>query len=819
MTQMIPTSSSARGSRLVDVTGTVLPLEHCALTVDACAGLARVTLVQRFTNPHAEPLHVTYKLPLPADAAVGGFTFRVGDRTIRGKVEGRAKAREMFDEAILEGKSAALLEQDRSSLFTQEIGNIPAGASVEAEIEIDQPLMWLTEGRWQWRFPLAAAPRYLGAADIENNVDIAVANGETKARASLSMRVRDSLAEGRSPESPSHPIVCSRGIQAFEVELGSGNSAVLDRDVVVEWPAAGMVPGVTLDVARPADGARAFGLLTIVPPAPEAKAATVPRDLTLLIDTSGSMSGEPLEQAKRVACALVDALGSGDQVELIEFSNTATSFRAKPAFATESLKRSALQWIQSLSASGGTEMLSGVKTALRELREGSQRQIVLITDGLVGFERDIVRLLLSSLPKSARLHALGVGSAVNRSLLAPIARAGRGTEAIIGLGEDPERAAKRLLSHTVAPVLVDLVIEGAGVVKTVPSRPGDVYAGAPLRVAVELDPRGGEVIVRGSMHSNRFEQRLRAEALDPAQGSASVVKLFGRELVEDLEMTISAGRDVDKCEREIERVGTTFGISTRFTSWIAISDEPTVDPRDPSRRVEQPHALPHGMSAAGLGLRPGYDPNLVAAPAMMPVTQAAPRARMMASFGERSAPPPAPGRVPPPPGFAPPPPPPPAGSAPPGFWAKGGPAGPPSAPPAPRRVEVQVANMPFQKAKEMSKPAPVAPKEEEQSARPPRAALAARIARVDGDHVTIELVVPPEGLDLSLVGAFAAAICESGREVFAMVVVERSAREGLLAGGLVIRIVVRAPGLDPSTDAVRSVRVELPSSGMIIEAR
>ena len=107
-----------------------------------------------------------------------------------------------------------------------------------------------------------------------------------------------------------------------------------------------------------------------------------------------------------------------------------------------SLKAAALAWIQKLQASGGTEMLSGVQHAMRALRPSSQRQIVLITDGLVGFEREIVSTLLAELPRTARLHALGVGSAVNRSLLAPIARAGRGIEAIVGLGEDPERAAK-----------------------------------------------------------------------------------------------------------------------------------------------------------------------------------------------------------------------------------------------------------------------------------------------------------------------------------------------------------------------------------------
>lgn len=608
MSTMHSASVSRTSARLIPVHGQSLPLEACRLTVSACAGIARVKLVQRFVNPHAEPLSVTYKLPLPADSAVGGFSFRIGDRRICGTIDGRKQARERFERAVVEGRSAALLEQDRSSLFTQEIGNIPPGQAVEAEIDIDQPLAWLEEGSWEWRFPLAAAPRYLGGSErsVPGDVSIDIADGDIGARAGLELTIRDAVAEGRSPESPSHPLVCSRKIQGFNVELGSGNKVQLDRDVVVRWPAAAPEPGASIDVARPAEGPTsnsAYAVISVVPPAPGAHVAAVPRDLTLLIDTSGSMSGEPLQQAKRVACALVDSLGDADQLELIEFSNQATSFLPQPQPATSSLKVSAIHWIKKLQASGGTEMLSGVQHAMRELRTGSQRQIVLITDGLVGFEREIVCTLLAKLPSTARMHALGVGSAVNRSLLAPIARAGRGIEAIIGLGEDPERAAARILARTAAPAVVDLLIEGPAVRSVVPSRPSDCYAGSPLRAGIELDPAGGEITVRGRTASGAFVRHLKIAAVGAGEGSPAIIKTFARERVEDLEMRVSSGEDVRAREAEIERTGIDFAIATRFTSWVAISEEVMVDPRDPSRHVTQPNALAHGLSAEGLGLR------------------------------------------------------------------------------------------------------------------------------------------------------------------------------------------------------------------------
>ncbi|MBL8744711.1 MAG: VWA domain-containing protein, partial [Myxococcales bacterium] len=588
-------------NRVTDTSAQLLSLTRAELSVDASGGLARVRLVQEFANPHSEPLSVTYKLPLPADAAVGGFAFVIGDRRIVGHIDGRKEARETFERAIIEGKSAALLEQDRSSFFTQEIGNIPPGATVRAEIDIDQPLLWLSEGSWEWRFPLAAAPRYLGSHAVEGDVGITTATGDIGARASLSMTIRDLIAEGRSPESPSHPLVTNRVAGSFKVELGSGNRAELDRDVVLRWPAAGSAPVAAIDVARPGVAAlngSAFGLLTIVPPAPDARVAKVARDLTLLIDTSGSMSGEPLAQAKRIACALVDSLETGDQLEMIEFSYTSTSFEPHPRPIDAALKKRAIAWIHGLEASGGTEMLSGVQHAMRELRPGSQRQVILITDGLVGFEREIVMTLLAQLPKSARLHAVGVGSAVNRSLLAPIARAGRGIEAIVGLGEDPERAAIRILSRTVAPAVVDLVVEGSAVRKVVPSAGlSDAYAGSPLRAAVELDPAGGELIVRGRTAEGAFVRSLRVVPTNPGEGSEAVVKLYGRELVEDLEMRLSAGEPASTIDPAIEDTGKRFAILTRHTSWVATTPEATVDPRDATRKLVQPQALPYGMRA------------------------------------------------------------------------------------------------------------------------------------------------------------------------------------------------------------------------------
>jgi Ca-activated chloride channel family protein len=601
-------------SRLVSVEGRTLPLRAVSLRASAQGGLARVILEQRFENPHAEVLAVTYRLPLPADGAVSGYAFRIGGRRIVGQIDGWAAARERFEQAVVDGRGAAILEEERSSLFTQEIQNIPPGAEILAEITVDQRLAWLDEGAWEWRFPTAAAPRYLGASGAvrdRDRVAVEVAGAPLLVRFSLELLVRDALSEGGRPRSPSHALASEAACGAVRVGLGAGQ-APLDRDVVVRWQVAQPAAGVTLDVARPPSAASApdrrpdaepaYALLTLVPPVPSQRPAVVPRDLVILLDRSGSMGGEPLAQAGRVCAALVDTLGPADSLELCAFGSDVDRFRPEPVPVTPETKREAMAWIASREAGGGTEMREGIAAALGGLRADGQRQVVIVSDGLVGFEQETVADVLARLPGSSRLHTVGIGAAVNRSFTAAAARAGRGVEVILGPGEDPEIAARRIVSRTAAPILVDVEVEG-GALLGAPQRIPDLYAGAPALSTVGLRAEGGDLLVRGRTADGIWEQRVQVPRTAPGAGSPAVLALFGREAVEDAEVRRAAGEDPAAVDALVERLGLQFKIATRLTSWVAVDTVASVDPGGPVRHVRVPQELPQGLSAEALGLR------------------------------------------------------------------------------------------------------------------------------------------------------------------------------------------------------------------------
>jgi Ca-activated chloride channel family protein len=633
-----PAGASA-GAELVTSDGRSLALVAARLVGEAQGGLARLVLEQQFANAYDETLKVTYRMPLPADGAISGYEFVIGERTIKGTIDKKHQARERFERALVEGRTAALLEQERADIFTQQIGNIPPHATIVARITVDQRLVWLPEGEWELRFPTVIGPRYIGSADTAADVratHIKVSDEPLTARIQIELAIKDAIVAGATPSSPSHTLTKRDG---GVVELTAGSR--LDRDIVVRWPVAAAEPGLSLAAARTTSGNDAYALLTIVPPAREAKPVAVPRDLIILLDTSGSMSGGPLDKAKQVVAMLIDSLDEVDRLELIEFSNSPRRYLDVPVQATAHAKAAAIKWVRSRVADGGTEMRAGVIEALQTLRVAAQRQVVVVTDGYVGGEQQILEALNRRLPKSCRLHVLGVGAAVNRSLATSLARAGRGTEVIVGIDEDAERGAKRLLDRTRSPMLTNVEISGSALLRHAPALVPDVFAGSPLVCALALRPQGGEILVRGQLARDSYEQRITVKPVGAGEGNQAIVQLYGRERVADVEANAMFG----SVDGEIEDLGLTFQIATRMTSWIAIDE---VRREVGTTRDELvPQELPYGTSASAFGLRAVSVPMQAAANMMQSLAEASFDAAAMPAgapmLGRARMAPPAPG--------------------------------------------------------------------------------------------------------------------------------------------------------------------------------
>jgi Ca-activated chloride channel family protein len=441
MTATIPGHYPNPSGSLVSATSTELPLTASSIKAVATAGFARVTLVQSFTNTEDSLLTVTYKVPLPADGTVSGYRFELADDVIEGEVKEKTDARAAFEQAMIDGRTAAILEEENNALFTQEVGNIPPRSTIHITLTIDQPLHWNPNGSWEWRFPTVVAPRYLGDVNPADAaaLQIDVADGDIGARFSLALEIQDDTTG--PADSPSHEIT----ITPASITIAG---AELNRDIVVSWPVAQPEASLSVVTSRPKDArgaSRSFGRLSIVPPV-EADSARLPRDLVLLLDISGSMCGAPLHQAKTIVSSLIQGLDENDCLEVITFASDVRHWQKKPVFMRKSHKQSALEWVGGLTARGGTDMVSGILTAVQQTPalQDAQRQILLVTDGYIGGHEIISNILLNR-PTPTRVHALAVGSAPNRTLTEGVARAGQGVEVFVdSAGATTQNAIEKL---------------------------------------------------------------------------------------------------------------------------------------------------------------------------------------------------------------------------------------------------------------------------------------------------------------------------------------------------------------------------------------
>ena len=633
---------SVPSARLVATDGQTFPLRAAHLGARVEGGFAHSTLTQSFHNPHAETLEVKYTLPLPADGAVVAYTVRMGERVIRAEVQSRERASRAYLEALYEGRTASLLEQTRTDTFQQSLGNVPANTDVEVTIEVLHPLAWVggaelpahepvlgsetritspgggtRECRWEYRFPTVVGIRYAGAPGRVNDQQQLSPDRDGVGGIPLRMTFqlvipspanRDSGAEvDRKVSSPSHAFQLERAQGSIVVSFREGER--LDRDVVVSWSGASAALGTTVVVGSGLDGDDGrYGLVTITPP--EAPTTTGSRDLTILLDASGSMEGLPLALAKRIIGDLLRSLSHGDRFELLAFSNECRDLTKGLRAADPGEIGKALEALARVAAGGGTEMESALAKALDAKRGEAQRQVVLVTDGYVSFEHEVVAVACGA--RNVRVHAAGVGSAPVRALTCALAAAGRGVEILASDEASAAEGAKRLIAGTARPVLVGVSVSGTAVVgDLVPGR-RDVFAAQPLSIPVELSRSGGTLNLVGKLAGTgeHWTHVVQVPAVDGTSGPAlpssalPLGAIYGRELIAWLEQQRAAdrGNRAFDMDARIERAGLRHRLASSRTSLVAIAETSSVDPSQPWRRERLAVEMPYGVSAAGVGM-------------------------------------------------------------------------------------------------------------------------------------------------------------------------------------------------------------------------
>jgi len=584
------------------------PLVATHVEIDVAGVVARTRVTQRFVNPGSEWREGVYVFPLPDNAAVDHLDLAFGARRIVGVIRERAQARREYEQAKSEGRKAALVEQERPNLFTTSVAPVGPDEEVVVAIEYQQTLRY-DGGTYSLRFPMAITPRYVpgtpamilpvgtgwspdtdrvpDASRITPPVVHPAAGKVLPVTLTLDLDAGAPLA---TLESRYHEVrVIERPGHRYTVELAGPVPA--DRDFEMAWvPELGRSPSAAL-FGETYQG-HGYALAMLMPTLPEAGALRVPREVTFVIDTSGSMAGSPIVQAKAALALALERLGPGDRFNVVEFNSHARALFAAPMPVDPATLGRARSFVNGLLANGGTEMHKALALALQpgEAAPGMIRQVVFLTDGAVGNEDELFGLIRERLG-DRRLFTVGIGSAPNAHFMRKAAQFGRGTHTNIGDVREVAARMAELFRKLESPVLTDIVIDWPAGSEAWPRQLPDLYAGEPIVASARAPSLDGEVVVRGNFAGKPWRAVL---PLSGSGGHEGVHALWARAKIDALADAQVAGADAEEIRAAIVRVALGHHLVSKHTSLVAVDVTPTMPAGTPLQRTAIAGNLPHG---------------------------------------------------------------------------------------------------------------------------------------------------------------------------------------------------------------------------------
>ena len=585
------------------------PVQSTEVEIAVRGMVVEATVQQRFSNPGNEWLEGVYVFPLPQQAAVHSMRLEIGERIIEGQIKEREEARKVYEQAKEEGRKASLVEQERANVFTTSVANIGPGEAVAVRISYQQVLEY-DSGRFELRFPMVVGPRYIPGSPIPTEATTGTGwafdtdQVEDASRvtppvfhpdrgAVNPVRLEVSLDAGMPLEHlncPSHAAQIKKTAHGVHKILVEGVPA--DRDFVLEWtPARGSEPRAAV-FTEELDGS--FYVLALLMPPDDRFTETVrlPREVIFVIDTSGSMGGTSIIQARGALMLALEQLAPEDYFNIIEFNSNFTKLYRTSVPAMPAAISDAKQWVSALQADGGTEMMGPLLAALEDIDEHTAlRQVVFITDGCVGNEEALFQAIHQELGRS-RLFTVGIGSAPNSHFMERAASFGRGDFTHIGTPSEVSLRMGEFFAKLENPVLADIELQWPDPdAETWPEQVPDLYAGQPVVVTARLGTVHGELVATGVRANELWEART-----DVSVGAsrAGVNRLWARRKIASIMDLQARGVPEDEVRPQVVEIALAHHLVSKYTSLVAVDVTPTRPFDDKVRTGAVPTNLPAG---------------------------------------------------------------------------------------------------------------------------------------------------------------------------------------------------------------------------------
>ncbi len=586
--------------------------------------IVRAKVRQAFKNNSDAWVEGIYVFPLPEDAAVDHMRMQIGERVIEGQIKEREEAKRTYDQARQAGKKSALIEQERPNLFTNSVANIGPHETVTIEIEYQQLLRY-EAGQFRLRFPLTITPRYIPGQPIQQEENVSQFNGlgwsVNTNQVPDASRITPPLWQGEGKlnpvslvielnagfpltelKSPYHAIQTSAHKAIHTITLANEQNYA-DRDFELSWtPEAAHAPRAALFTEEM--GAELYHLLMVLPPQPEQnKTQRLPREVIYIIDTSGSMSGISIQQARQALLLALDRLQPEDTFNVIAFNSSINLLFGQALPASNHNLDAARRYVNTLRANGGTNIRPALEAALNIQNESAAlRQVVFLTDGSVGNEAELFSMIHQRLGQS-RLFTVGIGSAPNSHFMHKAAQFGRGSFTYIGDVNEVQSKMKALFQKLETPLMRELQADfGNAEAEVYPKRLPDLYAGEPLIISTKTNLNTHTIIISGKRQQSTWQNSIQ---LDQGMKGRGIGTLWARRKIADLMDQQHEGANKEIIKQQIIATALQHHLVSKHTSLVAVDATPS---RPESEAIEQqamPVNLPHGQVHEKIfGLRP-----------------------------------------------------------------------------------------------------------------------------------------------------------------------------------------------------------------------
>ncbi len=595
-----------------------LPLKSTKVDVHIVGMIADVTIKQVYRNEGKRTIEARYVFPSSSQSAVYAMTVRLQDRLLTARLREKQQAKQEYETAKSEGKTAALLEQQRPNVFEMNVANILPNDEVVVELRYTE-LLSPRDMLYSFVFPTVVGPRYnspQSPAAAEKWVKNPTLPQGIASESRFNIKVTmDSPIPVQMVSSPSHSLR-SDGLGSKHVDVMLGDNQIANnRDFVLRYRLAGEKIQSGLLLYRGKD--ENFFLGMVEPPKQVATGQIQPLDYIFVVDVSGSMQGHPLDITKQLLRNLIGGLRSTDTFNVMLFSGNSSMLAPQSLPATASNIQQAIDTIDQQQGGGSTEIVP----ALRKITElpkspDVSRSVIVVTDGYVTVEDEVFKLIRQQLHQ-ANVFAFGIGSSVNRVLIEGMARAGQGEPFIVTKPEEADEQAEHLRKMIQAPVLTQVTAKLTGVeaYDIQPTVLADVLSGRPVMVMGKWRSHRDKaaeatLVVTGRSTEGEYQQQVSAKS-DNSEDNSALRLLWARQKIAELSDQ-EALEGNGSYKQAITDVALKYGLLSAYTSFVAVDEVVrNVNPED-SSTVTQPVPLPEGVSnlALGSGIPSTPEPNL-----------------------------------------------------------------------------------------------------------------------------------------------------------------------------------------------------------------